>query len=435
MMPSNRRVLEATIVALALAACGVQWRTTSNERDKGKSATEAGRVKPGSESSRPLPSRDPAQYFDEIENHPAYFRHIDPPATGSLSAESCAKCHPVVYDEWKSSMLAHATRDPFFLAKQLLVATSKKFTCKRCHTQLENQVKALVTGIKSVSPLKPAGTMNPGYDERLAEEGVTCVVCHMSPEAAFWPETPPESVTSGNSPPVFGARSLPDAAAPHAIQVGPALEEPGRLCGVCHRHGGKRQSMIFGANNPDVFRQQEEYRKNGGKENCVSCHMPAIERVATNNQPPRMGHDHSFPGVLGADLLKKYVRASVEIFERGAKIELENLAGHDVPTLISGRTLRLVTELRNADRLVASRVARITIPNRLRLGERRTINVPFARLERLQASTLVLTMEMERFEADDPVALLAKALFDVPESARKTTFSVIEIKLEKEKAK
>ena len=68
--------------------------------------------------------------------HAIPFQKI-PEGLTSLKAESCGQCHREIYDEWKTSIHAHAYVDPFFQA--YWKKDKNIWVCLNCHTPLENQ--------------------------------------------------------------------------------------------------------------------------------------------------------------------------------------------------------------------------------------------------------------------------------------------------------
>lgn len=84
------------------------------------------------------------------------------------SASKCAKCHQLIYDEWRSSSHANAGISPMFhkfeQAINSLAPTISDF-CVRCHMTVGTTI-----GEKREAPL---------WDRaQVSREGVTCVTCH-----------------------------------------------------------------------------------------------------------------------------------------------------------------------------------------------------------------------------------------------------------------
>ena len=110
-------------------------------------------------------------------------------------SDNCASCHDGLIDsagddvsiarDWGASMMANATKDPFWRAK---VATELERnenltpvineTCTRCHAPVANHEITQVQG-EEITLFGPEGILNPDhalYDG--AMNGVTCTVCH-----------------------------------------------------------------------------------------------------------------------------------------------------------------------------------------------------------------------------------------------------------------
>ena len=68
-----------------------------------------------------------------------------PEGLTSLKAEACGVCHTDIYNEWKTSIHAHAYNDPFFQA--YWTKDNHIWVCLNCHTPLENQQPTLITDI------------------------------------------------------------------------------------------------------------------------------------------------------------------------------------------------------------------------------------------------------------------------------------------------
>lgn len=314
---------------------------------------------------------------------------------GSLSAKRCGACHQEHYREWSSSLMAQASTNPFFVFER--AENKNLFLCGRCHFPLENQEPLLVTGLRSLEPLIPVATPNPSYDEALQEEGITCAVCHM------------EAGTNA----ILNARALPEGAAPHPLRQ----TKVDAICERCHQFDPLGTDTF----RPplDTFGEYAEYVKQGGKETCVSCHMPAIERASTATSPVRRGHDHRFLGARDAAFIGRFVTATIGADAQGLFVEVENRAGHRVPTGEPSRVLRLVVELLRADGSAsAARVVRIlrdmdtlAVADRfdvsLGVGERRKIRVEFARAEIGEAARARVIVELHRYERSHPLVQMA----------------------------
>jgi hypothetical protein len=108
--------------------------------------------------------------------HAIPFQKI-PEGLTSLKAESCGQCHREIYDEWKTSIHAHAYEDPFFQA--YWKKDKNIWVCLNCHTPLENQQPTLVKEIPRGRVEKAIQEPNPQYDPEYQKESITCAACHL----------------------------------------------------------------------------------------------------------------------------------------------------------------------------------------------------------------------------------------------------------------
>jgi len=93
--------------------------------------------------------------------HAIPFQKI-PEGLTSLKAESCGQCHREIYEEWKTSIHAHAYEDPFFQA--YWKKDKQVWVCLNCHTPLENQQPTLVKDIPRGRVEKATQEPNPHFD-------------------------------------------------------------------------------------------------------------------------------------------------------------------------------------------------------------------------------------------------------------------------------
>src|SRR5574341_850703 len=100
-----------------------------------------------------------------------------PAGLESLRAESCGTCHRAIYEEWKTSIHAHAFDDPFFQA--YWKKDGKVWVCLNCHTPLENQQPTLIREIPRNRVEDAVQTPNPRYNPEYQKESITCAACHV----------------------------------------------------------------------------------------------------------------------------------------------------------------------------------------------------------------------------------------------------------------
>jgi len=239
----------------------------------------------------------------------------------SLSAKECGTCHQEIYSEWQQSIHAVAFQDLQFQAE---LKKNNTPVCLNCHTPLQNQQEFIITGLLNGDYHTPVKTPNPDFDEALQLESITCATCH---------------VRDGNVIGTMGNTNLPHK----TIKDVKFLSE--QLCLSCHNVVDKLNLMLA-----CTFETGDEWKNNWALEagkNCISCHMPVIERSIVDGSPKRKSHSHYFPGsgIPKFNDMKPGRLDGIEIFEdklkdaysEGEKINytliLKNsYAGHNVPT-------------------------------------------------------------------------------------------------------
>jgi Cytochrome c554 and c-prime len=227
-----------------------------------------------------------------------------------LPASACETCHPVQYQEWRTSMHAYAQHSPVFIAfnDYVLEASGGSLGtfCERCHTAIGTSA-----GESAIEPNSKRSS--------IAMESVTCMTCH-SQHKNFAEATAqiPVPIPGDPEPTVYGPYygsdepGAPDDPAvrliktPHKSRYSP-LFTSGHLCGACHD--------VF---TPDGFRLEEAYSewKNGPYARrgivCEDCHMgPEPGKPTPHSQlpenyivdnsifpaaPKRRRSNHSFTG-------------------------------------------------------------------------------------------------------------------------------------------
>jgi hypothetical protein len=241
-----------------------------------------------------------------------------PEGLTSLKAESCGTCHTEIYNEWKSSIHAHAYRDPFFHAYW----TKDKHTwvCLNCHTPLENQQPSLIKDIPRERVEKAVQEPNPNYDPEYQKEGVTCAACHVRDGVILGP--------------------FEDSAAPHPTRFDPSFRTT-QLCYRCHSVvGGPAQFYNGGPCGTYAEYEGGYYMKERGFI-CQSCHMPEITRPVATDSPIRKGRQHLWRGGHDPAMVKSAVAVQVKTNPSPPKsgqdlevtLTLINAgAGHKLPT-------------------------------------------------------------------------------------------------------
>ncbi|MFA7274726.1 MAG: multiheme c-type cytochrome [Crocinitomicaceae bacterium] len=244
-----------------------------------------------------------------------------PEGLTSLSSEQCGACHQDHYNEWKISTHAQAWKDLQFQAE--LKKESSPFMCINCHIPLQNQQEYIVEGLIDGDIYQPVKRTNYQFDEKLQQEGINCVSCHVRNNAVIG---------------MTGSKK-----APHKTVKDPTFLSE-KLCISCHN-----ATAVVTPTLACSFETGDEWKKGPffGEKNCISCHMETMERPLVFGFEPKKSHFHSFPGSgipkfdsLQPKILnglsfsysnpKKVQRAKTPIdFEFYVKNEF---AGHKVPT-------------------------------------------------------------------------------------------------------
>lgn len=217
---------------------------------------------------------------------------------GWMSAADCGDCHEQALAEWTDSRHHRSWTNDLFQAG--LIAEPQRF-CVYCHAPAAVQAAEVIPNLAAYAALSPraAGAGAPRLaPEPLAEEGVSCAVCHLRDGA------------------VLAARPLaPGRAAPHPIRVAPELGGA-EGCRGCHEF-----AIPAATGGPGPFLMQSTYSEwralsGPGDPSCVGCHMAP-------------GHGHR---MTGAHDLEK-LRGALRVRRAGGALVLEAVEiGHALPT-------------------------------------------------------------------------------------------------------
>jgi len=248
--------------------------------------------------------------------HAIPFQRV-PQGLVSLKAESCGQCHREIYEEWKTSIHAHAYEDPFFQA--YWKKDKNIWVCLNCHTPLENQQPTLIKDIPRGRVEKAAQEPNPHYDAEYQKESVTCAACHVRDGVILGP--------------------FEDAVAPHPTKYDPKFRTA-ELCYRCHNVvSGPAQFYNVGPCGTYAEYEGKHWQERGFI--CQSCHMPEIERPVALGGPIRRGRQHLWRGGHDPDMIKRAVqievKADTDAPQPGDRVGftltlLNSGAGHKVPT-------------------------------------------------------------------------------------------------------
>lgn len=240
-----------------------------------------------------------------------------PEGLTSLSSEECGTCHTDIYNEWQTSIHAHAWKDPYFQA--YWEKDRQIWICLNCHTPLENQQPSLVKGLKRDKIDRPILEDNPLYDPSLREEGITCAACHVRDGVIYGP--------------------YEDSQAPHPTAHDPKYRTT-EICYWCHQVPSGPFQFYNGGPCATFFEFEDgPYAKQGFT--CQTCHMPAAERPAANDGPVRDTRRHLWRGGHSPEMLNQALQVQLtadrETWSEGEDVTFtlhltNGGAGHKIPT-------------------------------------------------------------------------------------------------------
>lgn len=263
-----------------------------------------------------------------------------PEGLTSLSAESCGQCHREIYEEWKSSIHAHAYEDPFFQA--YWKKDKNIWVCLNCHTPLENQQPTLVKEIPRGRVEQAVQEPNPHYDPAYQKESVTCAACHVRDGVIYGP--------------------FEDSAAPHPTKFDPNFRTT-QICQRCHNVvSGPAQFYNVGPCGTYAEYEGKFFMQERGFI-CQSCHMPEIDRPVASESPIRRGRQHLWRGGHDPDMIQRAVAVQVAADPPNPKpgddvtvtLTLVNAgAGHKIPTGDPDRHFTIEFAVENAQQQVVN---------------------------------------------------------------------------------
>lgn len=240
------------------------------------------------------------------------------------NANDCSECHSKIYAEWKTSRhaLSAAQTNPLYAKMVAWVSKSKGaeagHRCKRCHEPIRflNLPSAVV--------------------EQVANEGVTCDVCHATRLVAEngqpWFEVVPGNIKLG---PLKDALSTV-----HSFEFSPQISESS-FCLSCHSNAENPHGVTFCST-------EDEWQKSSFAKNditCQDCHMPGMEgKVAPLGKMREQLHSHVFYGGYSQEMLNECADINVRAKRVGNSVQVEiavknYTVGHALPT---GSPMRMV---------------------------------------------------------------------------------------------
>ncbi len=264
-------------------------------------------------------------------------------STQFVGSGVCATCHDGIRDAagndvslrraWAPTMMANATRDPFWRAKvrsELIrapgLSTEIGEACTRCHAPMAN-VEAHAANV-------PSGVFDGGFldpsnaNHAAALDGVSCTLCHRIADDPSLGK--PESFTGGyvlsKDRLLFGPyRDVFAMPMRHLVGFAPAYgshTQRSELCATCHNLRtpvADAAGRIIRSGPTEGFPEQMPYTEwlasdFANKQSCQDCHMGRTDGVVLATRPPRLStarddfalHDFVGGNRLMLELLQSY---------------------------------------------------------------------------------------------------------------------------------
>ncbi len=264
--------------------------------------------------------------------------------TAFLPAERCALCHSAApsasalttatgddvspFETWSATAMANSFRDPYWraqMAREVELEPARQgeieATCLTCHAPMSHH-SARLGGA-------PAPTMADALSSPLAEDGVSCTVCHRTrPEGLGEERTFNGALPVGADDTIFGPYKDP-ATGPMRAHTGftpthGAHIQSSALCGSCHTlftqaHG----AAPFLEQGPYLEWRNSVYSDESGatslSKSCQECHMPDVGSMKIARNPRGLDFNiavrpdvraHTFVG--GNTLLIELLRDNAE---------------------------------------------------------------------------------------------------------------------------
>lgn len=271
-------------------------------------------------------------------------------STHFSGSANCGACHNQLFDaegtdvslenDWKTTMMANASRDPLWQAK---VASEMKRNphlgkhigniCARCHTPMAS-VEAEADGLDL--DIFKNGLLDPNHLEfDAAMDGVSCTLCHqIEDDGQLGTEAGASGGFSVNLSErlAYGPKVLP--------RINPMRNESGftpthgahlsgsEVCGSCHdlktafvdgegnvvdfeaAHGGFPEQMVYTEWENSAYAPGRKLDKS-----CQDCHMPESDGVKLANRPRWLSPEDNFSrhSFLGANtVLMEIIDANSE---------------------------------------------------------------------------------------------------------------------------
>jgi len=247
----------------------------------------------------------------------------------TLENTTCKKCHPIIYNEYQSSMHAKASiyKDPVHKAvwDKHPAKPKGKYKCAKCHTPSDHD---LISGKSKLVA-----------NEVQLTEPISCQQCHkiqsiekhtkanknilIQKEKYFFSANKKlkgQKVVFKEESHFFGIFKTKVGSPYHDIDYSNENFYNGNMCMGCHSH--KQNGKAFSVCDMEI-------KQGKSKETCISCHMPQIKGTLANQKQSdtHAFHGHSIHNDTPTTL-SKYIKLSVDKKENGFIVNIKNEAIH-----------------------------------------------------------------------------------------------------------
>jgi len=252
-------------------------------------------------------------------------------STHFSGSENCAACHNGITNvnaedvsiesDWSTSMMANATRDPFWQAKVASEISRNPHLkeviddkCSRCHAPMANVEAKFLSADVELFDNGFLSTENRFFN--LSNDGVSCTVCHqieddgnLGTEQGFSGNFSIVDLGTSTERTAFGQYQNP-AINPMLMTTGfrPTYAEhisTSEVCATCHNLKtpfvdslGQIASTTPDSEFPEqmIYSEWENsiYATSANQKSCQDCHMPKTDGVRIANRPSNLAPRNNF---------------------------------------------------------------------------------------------------------------------------------------------
>lgn len=219
----------------------------------------------------------------------------------SLKPEDCGQCHRDQFEQWRTSLHAHAF-SPGLVADLLTYTAAATALCMQCHAPLDEQ-RAVFEAARD------RGMAHRANEQGLAAAGDACAGCHLRHYERFGP---PQRGTG-----IAGPSKIP---APHGGVFRTTFFESAEFCSSCHQFDAE-----LAVNGKPLENTVVEWRASPQALQgitCQTCHMP-------NRQ-------HLWRGIHDPAMVASGLTPRITADATGVRFEIINSGvGHAFPTYVT----------------------------------------------------------------------------------------------------